>query len=407
MNHNQLLEIGIKKRNKEIDLSWQRIAEKYGGELFTDGETLRCWVKNQVYNIAPKKSRNTVNTKTNSSYKESFEINKDGSQSSSKLIQLSTEQKKSPKYLLEAHGFDPAHWELINAKASEWTGYSKQDGQFPQYASKITVRPLHNKINFDKLIEVIKESTSPVEAFTSFTHLDDNDKKMLEIPLFDTHFGVSDYQYYSPTQQRILDKIKQHKWEEIVFIIGQDMIHNDDFRGRTASGTQIEPVDIEKAWEDCKKFYEPLIDESFKQSNRVKVIYSKGNHDESISWAFVQMLKARFPRATFDDSFIERKIHVFGDNFIGITHGDKAKKNLHNIFPIEFPEMWAKAKNREIHTGHLHTEDSKDWYGMMVRTLATRNKTDKWHQDQGFVGGHKRFMLFEYDLQNLVSIHYV
>jgi hypothetical protein len=155
------------------------------------------------------------------------------------------------------------------------------------------------------------------------------------------------------------------------------------------------------------KFYQLLIGLAMTNSNNVKIMYSKGNHDESMSWAFVQLLKVLYPDAIFDDSFIERKVHTFGDNFIGITHGDKARKNLHNIFPIEFPMEWAKATNREIHIGHLHVEDGKDHFGMMVRTLATRNKTDQWHKNNGFVGAHKRFMLFEFSEKELESIHYV
>lgn len=409
MNYNQLLDIGIKKRNKQIDLTWQQIADQYGGNVFTDAESLRSWVKNQVLRNkvnANKSAKNKEVKKTEQAFKEEFEINKDGSQSSSKLIKLSLEQKKNPRYLLEVHGFDPNEWELVNAKASEWTGYSKADGQFPMYASKITVRPLKSNFNFERLLEVINK-IEPLYYKVNYDFLPNNKKKMLEIPLFDAHFGVSDYLYYKPTQQKIHNKIKKNKWEEILFVIGQDMIHNNDFRGKTANGTQIEQVNIEQAWNDCRMFYEPLLEEAIKQSNQVKVIYSKGNHDESISWAFVQFLKARFPNIIFDDSFVERKAHVFGSNFIGITHGDKARKNLHNIFPIEFPNEWANAKNREIHTGHFHIEDAKDVFGMMVRTLSTKNKTDDWHKNNGFVGGHKRFMLFEYNLDELESIHYV
>jgi len=121
----------------------------------------------------------------------------------------------------------------------------------------------------------------------------------------------------------------------------------------------------------------------------------------------MQMIKARYPQVNVDDRMQQRKAYVYGDNFIGITHGDKARKDLHNIFPIEFPVEWSGAKNREIHTGHLHVEETKDVFGMAVRTLATRNRTDKWHRDNGFVGAHKRFMLFEYSEKELESIHYV
>jgi hypothetical protein len=204
-----------------------------------------------------------------------------------------------------------------------------------------------------------------------------------------------------------MDKLSSRKWEEVLFILGQDMLHNDDFRGRTSNGTQIETVDMVKAWNDARMFYQPLLEQAIKQSNSVKVMYAKANHDESLSWAFVQMVKVMYPQIQFDDEIIERKVHTFGLNFIGVTHGDKARKNLHNIFPIEFPVEWSKAKNREIHIGHFHVEDAKDIFGMVVRTLATKNKTDKWHKDNGYVGAHKRFMLFEYSEDNLESIHYV
>lgn len=401
MTKEELLEIGIKKRNKEIELTWQQIADRYGGEYFNDGEILRSWVKNQVLRS---KSKPSSKNPKEVSFKETFEIYKDGSQSSSRLIRLSAEQKKDPRYILEAHGFDPDEWEIVNVKASEWTGYSKQDGQFPMYASKITVKPLKVDYNLTRLIESLKD-IKPIHIKRDYKVM--HHKKMLEIPLLDAHFGISDYEYYKPTQNSILSKIEGQSWEEVLFIIGQDMIHNDDFRGRTANGTQIQVVDMEQAWEDCRRFYEPLIDSALIHSNKVKIIYSKGNHDESISWAFVKFLSARFPQVEFDDSFTERKIHVFGDNFIGFTHGDKARKNLHNIFPAEFPQQWANASNREIHIGHLHTEDAKDFFGTVVRTLATRNKTDSWHRDMGYIGNHKRFMIFEYSEKRLESIHYV
>lgn len=340
-------------------------------------------------------------------YKETVEINHDGTHKSDKLLRMSADESKDPNFLLKAHGYDINEWELISARNNIWNVYSKRDGVQTLYSSKIVVKPLKNSNNIDKLIESIK-CVQPIFFDINITDEDVSEKRLLEIPLFDAHFGISDYEYYKPTQMRIMNRINSRKWEQILFIIGQDLLHNDDFRGRTANGTPIETVDIEKAWNDCRVFYEPLIEQSIKnQAKSVKIMYSKGNHDESLSWAFVQYLKARFPQAEFDDSIEERKAHTFGEIFIGITHGDKAAKELHNIFPVEFPLEWSRAKVREIHKGHFHVEDGKDNYGTMVRTLATRNKTDKWHRDKGFVGSHKRFMLFEYSEKELESIHYV
>ena len=38
--------------------------------------------------------------------------------------------------------------------------------------------------------------------------------------------------------------------------------------GRTASGREIEYTDITVAWEDARKFYYKIIEESLKQSKR-------------------------------------------------------------------------------------------------------------------------------------------
>jgi hypothetical protein len=269
---------------------------------------------------------------------------------------------------------------------------------------KVWARINESTSSVNQLIEVIKD-VKPIHV--EIDPIEVKEKRLLEIPLFDSHFGVSDYEYYKPTQAKIMDKLSSRKWEEVLFILGQDMLHNDDFRGRTSNGTQIETVDMVKAWNDARRFIEILLVQAMKQAKKVKVMYSVGNHDESFSWAFVQMLKALYPVIEWDDSLEQRKVHTFGLNFIGVTHGDKARKNLHNIFPIEFPVEWSQAKNREIHIGHFHVEDAKDIFGMVVRTLATKNKTDKWHKDNGYVGAHKRFMLFEYSLKELESIHYV
>lgn len=408
MTKDELLELGIKKRNKEIDLSWEELAQKYSNGRFKSGEAFRCWVKKQLHKNKNKLEIHNDKQDNDIFTEESFEIKSNGEQVSKKFIKMTNEDAKNPHFLLKAHGYNPDEWELVNAKNKIWNTYSKQDGIKTLYASSITVKPKQKEQSFEKLIEKLIDNiktVKPIVVDRCFTHTDD--KRMLEIPLFDPHFGISDYEYYKPTQDKIISFLLSRYWDEVLFIIGQDTFHNDDFRGRTAKGTQIQQVDMVQAWEDCRKFYEPLIEIALSQSYNVKIMYSKGNHDETISWAFVQFLKARFPQAVFDDKFEERKVHVYGNNFIGVTHGDKARNNLHNIFPIEFPEQWSKATNREIHIGHFHIEDAKDKFGMMIRTLATRNKTDQWHKDNGFVGGHKRFMLFEFSREALESIHYV
>lgn len=234
-------------------------------------------------------------------------------------------------------------------------------------------------------------------------------KTMLEIPLFDMHFGVADMAYYEETLVRVLSMIRDERYDTILIALGQDLLHNDDFRGRTAKGTPIEKVDMEKAWSDAETFFVNIISCAQNHADHVKVLYSHGNHDESMSWAFVKLLHRIFPEVEFDAGKKPRKLAFWEGCMVGFTHAEYARSRPEDLFAqfaVEFPAEFAAATVREIHTGHLHSEGGKD-VGIMVRRLPTGGKTDDWSQDNGFVGAHKRFMLFRYEPGRLVSIHYV
>lgn len=260
-----------------------------------------------------------------------------------------------------------------------------------------------NDIDFEQLCEVIRESVLP----TKITCATDASDKMLEIPLFDMHFPIGTYEYYKPTQVEILGVIRSKTWNEINIIIGQDLIHNNDMNGHTKNGTNIEKVDIPTAWKYCRKFWLPIIDESIKSSGKLKITYSKGNHDECMAWCFVQELKARYPQAEFDDSLKERKAIYWNGCFIGIGHCEYSNKadRLFEEFVCDFPMEFATAKVREIHSGHLHRESIDN--GIMVRRLASGVPTDKWSDDNGFNTAHKRFQIFEWEPNRLKAIYYV
>ena len=256
---------------------------------------------------------------------------------------------------------------------------------------------------WDELLRVIHENADPVRI----EPVSGEGIGMLEIPLFDMHLPLSDH---TKSIQSLLAIVRHQKWEEINIVIGQDMFHNDDMRGHTSSGRQIEKVDIPAAWETAKAIWYSVIETSLLMSDRVNLIYSKGNHDESISWAFVQMLKDHFSQVNVDDSLKQRKCIYWKNCFIGITHGSYTKNKANDLrgqFTIGFPVEFANASVREIHAGHLHHEMEGDNYGVMVRRLSRNGKEDEWSDDEGFVGSHKRFMIFEWMPGRLHALYYI
>ena len=264
----------------------------------------------------------------------------------------------------------------------------------------------HTEDRLEELLEAIKDNTPILQIRSKVV---ESAEGMLEIPLYDMHFGIADLDYYRNTLAEILGIVSSKHWDKIVIPVGQDLFHNDSItKGVTTKGTLIEKVDLKKAVYDAKTFYYNLIDTALQYANEVSVIYSPGNHDKTVGWMFVQILKERYGDIV-DDSTKERKAVWWNGCFIGITHGDKhtdTPNGLRGKFTMEFPSLFATAKVREIHAGHLHNEISKDEYGVQVRRMSTGNKDDDWTTDEGYKA-QKRFMLFEYAPNRLKSIHYV
>ena len=225
------------KENYEIDN--YTIANLLNKEAGTDyGESK--WRKDYA---AYKRWENYFNSKKgvvepdDTNYKSTVEINADGSQKSDKLLRMSEENSKDPEFLLKAHGYDPNEWEIVSSKSSIWNQHNKQDGTLTLYSSKITARPLTNKFNIDDVIAKL-EKVKPKKLNIS-KKPNTAREGLLEIPLFDQHFGISTYEDYLETQERIGQKIAKKQWDEVLFVIGQDLLHNDGFTSQTTKGTVI------------------------------------------------------------------------------------------------------------------------------------------------------------------------
>lgn len=265
-----------------------------------------------------------------------------------------------------------------------------------------------NDIDIDDLVKALRDNVEPYEYMRKY---DETANRMLEIPLFDMHWGIVFFEYYESVLNDILDLIQSRHWDRIVIPFGQDFFHNDSVvNGVTTKGTVIEKVDMLKAVKEGKRFITAIVDAALNNSNETRVIYSPGNHDRSVSWMFMQVLLERYGQEVVDDTMEYRKAFAYGKNSVMVTHGDSKQataKNLAHIFPISYPEEFAKATTREVHSGHLHHETEADIYGVMVRRLSSGVAGDDWSNREDFVGSHRRFMIFEWDKNSLRSIHYV
>ena len=304
-------------------------------------------------------------------------------------------QRNAPKYLLKAGTFK-GHVPYASSVMVDDQGEVK----LAWIKSSAT-----DKLLSDLMDEIHKLKPSRINYTES-----EVPKTLLEIPPFDMHWGINTYEDYKPHLMHMTRLIRLTH-DAIVITVGSDLFHHNDMRANTASGTPIEQLDIRKAFKECLQWHTELITEAIENSKYITVKYIKGNHDESLSWAFVQTLKQIFPMVTFDDEFKERKAFTWEGIFIGYIHGDKPINDIDRVFTREYRKELANAEIVEIHIGHTHKENAKgntqDKQGVMVRVLSTSAKTDQWHDDNGYIGANKRFQLFEYGPDRLNAIYYV
>ena len=279
-----------------------------------------------------------------------------------------------------------------------------KDGEIVQAWIKQSV----NDLDLDDLVETLKEN---IEHYEYNPKNDETADRMLEIPLFDMHWGVSFFEDYESVLNKVLELITSKHWDRIVIPFGQDFFHNDSIvNATTTKGTPVEKVDMIRAVKEGRKFITAIIDLALDNANEVRVVYTPGNHDRSVSWLFMQVLLERYGEDIVDDAMEYRKVFTYGDNSVMLTHGDSKRataKNLAHIFAISYPEEFAKATTREVHSGHLHHEGEADIFGVMVRRLSRGATIDDWSNREDYVGAHSRFEIFEWGRDGLRSIHYV
>lgn len=373
----------LKSPDGKRKFSWQQMADI----VEQDKYTVRDHAKQMDY-YEPERPINH----------ERLEILSDGQRISERILALTAEQLNSPEELLKAHGFSPDEWSIDRATSNLWHG--QREGELvPLYQSKIHVKPNANPYRL--ILSEIKTNAVPFEIEPEY---EEPTTRNLVVNINDTHFGANSYGDYIDSQQVIINQINQG-YHTVVINLAGDLLETDNFKHTTASGTRLDNTNLTSAWADLTAYVEPIVMASIRSSRKVRVIYLRGNHSESMEWAFVQYLKARFPQVQMDDSIKYHKAILLGKVFLGFSHGYKNSKNLPINFAIKEAKLWGQAEHREIISAHNHRESTLQ--GAIHRILPTRAKEGEYVEENNFVSSHKSFQLFEYSTDNISAIYYV
>lgn len=235
---------------------------------------------------------------------------------------------------------------------------------------------------------------------------------------FKSHTGVIDNQElqkdYEHEFEKLLTFVETQKPERILLPIGNDLFNVDDTRLGTVKGT---PQD---STHDLHGVFAQGLDLlTFSINNLmliapVDVILVPGNHASTVETYLAVSLRAFYKatdRVTVDDRPITRKYYSYGNNLIGLTHGELALKKYAEILPYEVKECFATAKHIEILVGDKHIEEAYktpifDGSGLTVRRLAALTKTDRWHYNHSFSLSKRRSYVLVYDKLNGIELQY-
>ena len=406
-----------------MDIDWSELKEKYNIQISKDtlrkaaapplfgGAFVYEYFRDFNANKIPESEKEIINQ-----YPNETSINKDGSYTSNRLIHITEADLKNKSILLKAHGFDEREWELISAKSNLWNVYSKTDKIQELYSSKITVKP-RTDISLTEIKDFYKELLESYSSPEIKKYGCAKQDKMLVLPIMDLHLGkfstsdiVGNNAYNSQFARdcfnyvidSVINRVKGQDIEQVLFPVGNDFFQYDRHDGCTSKGTQQDyDIKYQTLFKDGVTL---LIDGISKLSKELKTIvrvfYVPGNHDKVSSHHAVMSLWCYFhnnENVIVDTGASPRYYVEFGNSLLGFTHGNKEKKRISGIMQIEAREAWGKTCWHEWLCGHLHSEQTEEENGVIVRHLSSVTGTDTWHHESGFVGAVRKCTCFIWD----------
>lgn len=355
---------------------------------------------------------------------------------------FSRERPPSLEQLMSACGLDPKRWVAQYFRPNAWQGFCKMrvgEGEKVEKVQLYQSRAVFKRVMTQELEEGILEFVR--SNVTALPAPKARGMRTCDLPrqsfmvcwgLWDAHLGM--YAWQSETgndfdisiaRARILNSIddmvaelKPYGVERVVMPIGNDFLHFDSVRNKTAFGDHFLDTDTRFAKVYCTglECLSYMVEKALTLTDRLDLLYVPGNHDTTASFTLCVALQQRFrndPRVTVDLGANPRKYVTHGGTLLGFDHG-LAKRQLAQIFATEAHKEWSASTYREIQVGHTHqrAEDHGPTVvptnGVVIRTNPSLCGNDLWHHRQGFIGEPvKSVEAYRYDTTGFRGSHVV
>ncbi len=195
----------------------------------------------------------------------------------------------------------------------------------------------------------------------------------------DWNISIAERTIIAALQQMIEQSPKAHT---AVINIQGDFLHTDGKTPVTPASKHVLDADsrFPKIRKSAIRVIRSMVAMSLLRHQEVHLVIAEGNHDEESSGWLADLFSVHYeeePRVTVNDSVLPFYVFEWGSTMLGIHHGHKVKnESLPLLFAAQFPQQWGRTSRREIHCGHRHHRDEKEYNGVTVvqhPTLAARD----------------------------------
>lgn len=312
---------------------------------------------------------------------------------------------KSDLDLAKLHKVDLTKYKIVNYWTKVQPNGKFTSSLFCKVIAENSEENITNKFAEALTAYVPKYTTNLTPAFKN-----NYENCCLIIPKQDSHFNKYDIMgdndinnRFSEVQVSIINDLQKaslsNNVEEVVYIVGSDQF-NSEWTSLTTKGTpQTNILTYQESFRLICDHEIQTIVAMLEYSDRVKIVFVPGNHDEFVGWHLIHFLEMYFrevSNVTFDTSTLNTKYHKYRNCAIMLNHGDAIKpKELAQKFPRGFKEEWSSCDFFYIFTGDKHHELSLDIHGIKFYQVPQLSKaTSKWDDKQGYIDGRAEMQVF-------------
>lgn len=347
------------KNGKTNNYSWDFLAQKYG---FANGESARhAWKKvknNSFINNKKKEFIQAIDEYTSKINKETGlgEITFVSTKHTLTDTEIYKECKMDPSVWVltqiwhkkRATGFVySANFKLLTKKDTQVIGKNIED-ILTNYKTKYVPITKQDIIQNTKFID-------PVAVYISLTdsHLD-------RLTTNKRSFEDATQQYLDTVQYLTMKAYSSFLVEEIVYVIGNDLFDSDTYYNETTDGTQQHSnVMYDVSYEGIFAMQVKAISKMKQFCNKLHIKFVPGNHDRTKGYFLVHALEVYFKsdkNIIFDRAATNTKVYTYGQNFIGMHHGDTKPESLPLYFATKYSKEWGPREFKEIGLGDKHVK---------------------------------------------------